>query len=84
MTSTPFIPGDLVLLTGQGCSRPPAELMVVWTVVEIRGDQVVVRVEPEKQTVQGLGDLGTRRFPVSWLVLYRRVAESDENEDEEF
>lgn len=78
MTSTSFQPGDLVLLTGKGCDRPAAELMAIWTVVELQGDQVVVSFDPGKQTVEGLAELGTRRFPVTWLVLYRHEGSGDD------
>lgn len=71
MTPSTFHPGDLVVLTGKGCDRPAVELMAIWTVVKFRGNQVIVKFEPEKQTVEGLEDLGFRNFPVSWLVLYR-------------
>lgn len=83
MTSPPFRPGDLVLLTGLGCSRPAAELMAVWTVTEIRGDQAIVRFDPDHQTVEGLPSLGQRRFPVTWLVLYR-LGNSGDDGDEDF
>lgn len=84
MTPPPLRPGDLVLLTGKGCDRPVAELMAIWTVHQFRGNQVIVKFEPEKQTVEGLEDLGFRNFPASWLVLYRRVGGSGEDKDEEF
>ncbi len=84
MTALPFHRGDLVLLAGKGCSRPAAELMAIWTVTEIRGDQATVRFDPDYQTVEGLPSLGQRRFPVSWLVLYRHAASGDDGEDEDF
>ncbi len=79
MTFPPFHPGDLVLLTGGGCNRPPSELMAVWTVVAVRGSQVQIKFEPEHQTVEGLEVKGDRTFPVSWLVLYRCVDTGDED-----
>ncbi len=83
MTSPPFQPGDLVLLTGKGCDRPAVELMAIWTVIQLRENQVIVKFEAKQQTVEGIEDLGTRNFPVNWLVLYRQGERSkvDENED---
>jgi hypothetical protein len=80
MTSSQFQPGDLVVLTGKGCDRPVAELMAIWTVHRFRGNQVIIRFDPEKQTVKGLEDMGFRNFPASWLVLYQRE-EGDKEED---
>ncbi len=86
MTSPPFQPGDLVLLTGKGCDRPTVELMAIWTVIQLRENQVIVKFEAKQQTVEGIEDLGTRNFPVNWLVLYRRgerspVDKVDRDED---
>lgn len=84
MTSPQFQPGDLVVLTGKGCDRPAPDLMALWTVVKFRGNQVIIKFEAEKQTVEGLEDLGFRNFPASWLVLYRREEGVQVDEDEEF
>lgn len=84
MTSPPFQPGDLVLLTGKGCDRPAVELMAIWTVVQLRENQVIVKFEAKKQTVEGIEELGTRNFPVNWLVLYRRAESNRVDQDEDF
>jgi hypothetical protein len=80
VTSPLFRPGDLVLLTGKGCDRPAPELMAIWTVHQFRGNQAIIKFEPQHQTVEGLEELGFRNFPASWLVLYRR-GDGDEEDD---
>jgi hypothetical protein len=86
MTSPQFQPGDLVLLTGKGCDRPVAETQAVWTVVKFRGNQAIIRFDPEMQVVKNLEVSGFRNFPASWLVLYRPagVPVEDEEDNEDF
>lgn len=64
-------PGDLVVLTGEGCNRSANELMAIWTVKNVRDDSAMVEMHPEKQTVEDLPVLSPRRYLLTWLVLYR-------------
>ena len=71
MTAT-LEPGDLVVLTREGCNRSANELMAIWTVKNVRDDSAMVEMQPEHQTVEGLPVLNTRRYSLDWLVLYKK------------
>ena len=64
-------PGDLVVLTGEGCNRSANELMAIWTVKNVRDDSVMVEMQLENQTVEDLPILSVRRYPLNSLVLYK-------------
>ena len=70
MTAT-LEPGDLVVLTREGCNRSANELMAIWTVKNVRDDSAMVEMQPENQTVEGLPVLSARRYLLNWLVLYK-------------
>ena len=71
MTAT-LEPGDLVVLTREGCNRSANELMAIWTVKNVRDDFAMVEMQPENQTVEDLPVLNTRRYSLDWLVLYKK------------
>ena len=69
---TPAIqPGDLVVLTREGCNRSANELMEIWTVKNVRDDSALVEMQPGHQTVEDLPILSVRRYPLNSLVLYK-------------
>ena len=69
MTAT-LEPGDLVVLTREGCNRSANELMAIWTVKNVRDDFAMVEMQPGHQTVEDLPVLSARRYLLTWLVLY--------------
>ena len=71
MTAT-LEPGDLVVLTRDGCNRSANELMAIWTVKNVRDDSAMVEMQPENQTVTNLPVLSARRYLLTWLVLYKK------------
>ena len=68
--TTAIQPGDLVVLTRDGCNRSANELMAIWTVKNVRDDSAMVEMQPENQTVEDLPVLSARRYLLTWLVLY--------------
>ncbi len=69
--TTAIQPGDLVVLTREGCNRSANELMAIWTVKSVRDDSALVEMQPENQTVADLPVLSARRYLLTWLVLYK-------------
>ena len=69
--TTSIQPGDLVVLTREGCNRSANELMAIWTVKNVRDDSAMVEMQPENQTVEGLPVLNTHRYSLDCLVLYK-------------
>ena len=47
-------PGDLVVLTREGCNRSANELIAIWTVKNVRDDSVMVEMQLQHQTVKDL------------------------------
>ena len=70
--TTAIQPGDLVVLTRDGCNRSANELMAIWTVKNVRDDSAMVEMQPENQTVTNLPVLSARRYLLTWLVLYKK------------
>ena len=70
--TTAIQPGDLVVLTREGCNRFANELMAIWTVKNVRDDLAMVEMQPEHQTVEDLPMLSARRYLLDWLVLYKK------------
>ena len=70
--TTAIQPGDLVVLTREGCNRSANELMAIWTVKNVRDDLAMVEMQPEHQTVEDLPMLSARRYLLDWLVLYKK------------
>ena len=70
--TTAIQPGDLVVLTRDGCNRSTNELMAIWTVKNVRDDSAMVEIQPEHQTVTDLPPvLSARRYLLTWLVFYK-------------
>ena len=57
--TTAIQPGDLVVLTREGCNRSANELMAIWTVKNVRDDSALVEMQSENQTVEDLPVLNT-------------------------
>ena len=72
--TTAIQPGDLVVLTRDGCNRSANELMAIWTVKSVRDDSAMVEIQPEHQTVVDLPVLSARRYLLTWLVLYKKIS----------
>ena len=68
--TTAIQPGDLVVLTWEGCNRFANELMAIWTMKNVRDDSAKVEMQPGHQTVEDLPILSVRRYLLNWLVLY--------------
>ena len=47
--TTSIQPGDLVVLTREGCNRSANELMAIWTVKNVRDDSVMVEIATTSQ-----------------------------------
>lgn len=75
-----FNPGDWVVLTGQGCNQPASELMAIWVVEQLTPEHAIVVFNPDIQVTR-LDPLPRKRYPLSWLVLYRKGGTNAEEEE---
>ncbi|MEX0272490.1 hypothetical protein AB3R30_25590 [Leptolyngbyaceae cyanobacterium UHCC 1019] len=67
----PIRPGNLVVLTRDGCDLSANELMAIWTVKDVRDDSAMGEMQLNHQTIEELPMLNTRRYSLDWLVLYK-------------
>lgn len=74
-----FAVGDLVVLTGGGCNQPASELMAIWTIERLTNTHAAVKFDADVQITR-LEGLERKRYPLTWLVLYKR-GNTDEAEE---